>query len=120
MKKPETVLRAFLKAWVNQDRKKMHIHTTKTWQSAHNKNHFAAKDLESFEILEQTQNTHHADFKLLLNGESMQCRLVCERAPYRTSSKEQDESDIDLCKTFGISANVAWGVAPQSFRPCQS
>lgn len=116
MKTAEQTLKAFLKAWINQDKKKMHFHTTKTWQSSHDKNAFAAKNLESFSIETKTQNISLADFKVKLNGQEMTCRLVLEKAPYRAGD-DQTEADIELCKKFKLSSAVAWGVNPISFRP---
>ena len=117
MKTAEQTLKAFLKAWKNENKKQMHLNTTKTWQSTHQKSAFLAKKLESFSIESHVENGPIADFKVILNGDQMQCRLVCERAPYRSAGIDQNEDDIELCKKFGISSNIAWGVNPVSFKP---
>lgn len=117
MKTAEATLKAFLKAWKNENKKQMHLNTTKTWQSTHQKSAFLAKVLESFEITSHVENGPIADFQIILNGDQMQCRLVCERAPYRGANKEQTEDDIELCKKFKLSSSVAWGVNPVSFKP---
>ena len=115
MKDAKATLKAFLRAWKNSNKKQMYLHTTKTWQSTNET--ITEMDLESFEIISHVENTNIADFKILFNGNEMQVRLVCERAPYRGSGVDQTEDDKELCKKFGITTSVAWGVNPVSFRP---
>ena len=117
MKTAEQTLKAFLRAWKNSNKKQMHLHTTKTWQSTHAKSAFLAEVLKSFSFELISSNVNIADFKVTLNDETMKVRLVCERAPYRGAGPDQTEDDIELCKKFGIIENVAWGVNPVSFRP---
>lgn len=117
MKSPEQTLKAFLKAWKNENPKSMHLNTTKTWQSTHAKSAFLAKVLESFSFELISSNTNIADFKVMLNNDEMTVRLVCEKAPYRGAGTDQTDDDKELCKKFGITTAVAWGVNPVSFRP---
>jgi len=120
MKTAEATLKTFLRAWKNENKKQMHSNTTKTWQSTHQNSAFLAKMLESFEIVSHVENGPIADFKIVLNGDPMKVRLVCERAPYRSAGIDQNEDDIELCKKFKLSSSVAWGVNPVSFKICQS
>lgn len=117
MKTAGQTLKAFLKAWKNQNRKQMHLNTTKTWQSTHAKSAFLAKELESFSIESHVENGPIADFQIILNGDAMKVRLVQERAPYRGAGPVQTEDDVELCKKFKLSSVVAWGVNPVSFKP---
>ena len=116
MKDAKATLKAFLKAWKNSNKKQMHLNTTKTWQSTYAKSAFIGKVLESFSFELISENTNIADFKVILNDDPMTVRLVCEKAPYRGAGTDQTEDDKELCKKFGITTSVAWGVSPTSFR----
>lgn len=102
MKEPRPTLKKFLKSWINQDKKRMHQETTKTWQATHEVDDFAARDLKSFSIERMTKTGPVADFEVKLNGDLHRCRLVCENAEYKPS-----ESGV-------------WGVNPISFKPIKS
>ena len=113
MKSPEQILKAFLKAWKNSNKKQMHLNTTKTWQSSHTKSDFQGKELKDFEIISMTPSLNKMDFRIKLNGDLMTVRLVLESAPYEGG----DKSNIEECKKFNISSSPSWGVNPISFRP---